>query len=85
MTIPDSVLMPDGRRFELIGEEPYVRKSDGQSSRLLIWRGNCRKCGAAYAVKSPASLSNTHSFGVVHCAEHRQRCAAVCLTGDHPQ
>lgn len=61
----------DGRRFELVREESYLRKSDGSTATVLVWQGTCRVCGASYLVRSPVSLTNTKSFHVVHCEAHR--------------
>ena len=62
----------DGRRFVEIEPEPYIRV-DGSKTHLRRWLGRCRKCGAEFVVKTPASVAPERSsaFGRVHCDAHK--------------
>lgn len=47
-----SVLDLGGLTFELIAVEPYTRKTDGQPSALLTWRGSCAACGEPFDART---------------------------------
>jgi hypothetical protein len=62
-----------GFRFVRGNEEPYKRK-DGTWTVLAVWHANCRKCGEAFTVKTPASAkqyTDSKSFGSRHCDKHK--------------
>jgi hypothetical protein len=41
-----------GFRWLLVNSEPYVRKSDGEESRLFYWMAHCESCGAKFEHKT---------------------------------
>lgn len=55
--------------YELLSAEPYVRKTDGQQSTLLVWRSHCSDCGAEFTTSTPLVFASQ----VRRCKMHRQR------------
>lgn len=64
---------PTGRRFALIGREPYQRK-DGTMTELCVWQSCCVCCGEPYQVRTPGKVrrfEGSKSFLVATCPQHR--------------
>lgn len=64
-----TVVTLDEQRYELIGAEPYVRKTDGQNSTLLEWETTCPTPGCAESYRCSSGLVVTYLPR--RCAVHR--------------
>ena len=64
--IGDQVEGPSGQVYELVGREPFVRKT-GEKAELLHWRSRCRQCGAPFIQKAGLTTQSL----AVHCPAHR--------------
>jgi hypothetical protein len=55
-----------GQQFELVEVRPY-RRRDGGDSLILVWRGHCLACGAAFTITAP---QRKLKYPVRRCPEH---------------
>jgi hypothetical protein len=56
-----------GQRYTLLAIAPYRNGRTGRESVVLLWRSNCRRCGAEFTCKT----GPTAHGGSVHCPAHR--------------
>jgi hypothetical protein len=52
-------IMLDDQAYELVGSEPYTRKTDGAASRLLTWETTCPVEGCLASFRAQSGLSIT--------------------------
>jgi hypothetical protein len=45
-----------GQRYELVGRVPHTCR-DGRQTELLVWRGECARCGAPFEFGTPAGAA----------------------------
>lgn len=55
--------------YRFVRAEPYVRKSDGVPSVLLVWQGRCAECDCAFEVMTGPTPDPTRMIRT--CPEHR--------------
>jgi len=60
-------ILLDDQVYELIEAEPYIRKTDGQPTRLLHWGTACPETGCGHPMRVTSGLM---------VAELQRRCAA---------
>ena len=54
-----TILWIDDQPYELLENEPYIRLTDGQQSRLLLWETSCpsKNCGTTFRTKSGLTIA----------------------------
>ena len=54
-----TLMRVDDQDYELVENEPYTRRSDGQGSRLLTWETRCpvAGCGEGFRLQSGPRIS----------------------------
>jgi hypothetical protein len=74
-----SRILLDDQAYELVGSEPYRRKSDGVMSRVLTWETLCPVdgCGASFRVQTGLSIKSLCR----RCVEHKDPTSAVGRPG----
>lgn len=50
---------------------PYVRKSDGKETYVLVWESECHDCGCKFSVTTGMQINKYMNR---RCAEHAQAC-----------
>lgn len=69
--VGSAVVLPDGRRIELVRAEPYTRV-DGSPSVVLHWRAACAVCGGPFEATSGRNpLASSALMNSKRCPAHR--------------
>lgn len=46
------------RSYQVLGSEPYTRRSDGADGELFIWRTSCEECDTPFTFKTGATAGD---------------------------
>lgn len=56
--------------WQMVGEQPYTRKSDGAEIKLVVWESRCAVCGTAITAKTPVDWQKSNALKAARCSEH---------------
>ncbi len=71
------ILMREGQRYELVAQEPHIRR-DGLPTTLLVWRSHCCDCGVPFEV---ATGLVANGYFNRRCPDHHRPGRAVTMAG----
>lgn len=76
LPMPDTVLMLEGQRYEVVGSDLHVRPN-GETVPIILWQTHCAECGESFECRTALTARTLNR----RCEKHRRPGKAISAAG----